>query len=445
MVLQLITKSSESKLVQMVADIKSQPVGWQAIHFRLSQLLEEYKSEYLVKIAINLIHDLLKTHDGAMFLLVDSSIIVLCQKVEQTLLDKLIFQMRYLYMDDPLCYDEMGQENPNFCHVYDLKRDWYNFDLLCADCMALATRKQPMAIRPMHDIRPEPDRMQEEESNHIPHKPVLTRAETLERSQRAAPARQEIPIRESSELSAVRLAAIEHNLQTLDMHTVTRRQPVCAVLPGMKVRRVFDELYIHIAHLRRLMKSDVDFFSNRWLFKYLTHTLDQRMIDLIHNDPGSYLASPISVNFNVETILSSWFARFDANIKPATKVSIVLELPVVDLFADMVAFKTAMREAQRLGYRVCLDGLSTESFLSIDREKLGLDLIKVQWNSDVLTDLKTSNNEMAKAIETTGNNRIILCRCDNGSALEYGMALGISLFQGRYLDKVLNPTAKVEN
>jgi hypothetical protein len=70
----------------------------------------------------------------------------------------------------------------------------------------------------------------------------------------------------------------------------------------------------------------------------------------------------------------------------------------------------------------------------------------LQWNADVLTDVKSAvSSALIESIQATGTNRIILCRCDNRSALEYGMALGISLFQGRYLDSVLNPTAKVEN
>src|SRR5258708_4564884 len=128
MALQLVVKSTEIKLMQMVGDLRNKPSMWQAIHFHLSRLLDEYKSEYQVKIAINLIHDLLKAHEGTIFVLSDNSIIVLCHRLEAGLLEKLIFQLRYLYMDDPLCYNDLGQENPDFCSVYDLKYDWQKFD-----------------------------------------------------------------------------------------------------------------------------------------------------------------------------------------------------------------------------------------------------------------------------------------------------------------------------
>ena len=214
----------------------------------------------------------------------------------------------------------------------------------------------------------------------------------------------------------------------------------------MTVRRVFDEMYININHLRQMLRSEVDFLSNRWLFKYITRILDERMIELIRHNPKRYLDTPISVNLNVETILSSWFTEFDAVIKPQERVSIIIEVPVIDVFADMNAFMLARAKAQKLGYRICIDGLTVPSFISINREKLGADLIKVQWNADVQADLQTEENrELAVAVQAAGNNRVILCRCDNRSAIEYGHGLGISLFQGRYLDTLLNPTAKVVN
>ncbi len=251
---------------------------------------------------------------------------------------------------------------------------------------------------------------------------------------------------DSSGLSAAKLALIESGLRMVDIQSAIRRQPVCAVLPETRIRRVFDELYINITHLRRMVNSDVDFLSNRWLFKYITHILDERMIELLRSKRERYLDNPISINLNVETLLSSWFAEFDASISPANKVSIIIEIPVVDIFADMAGFMLARSEVQKLGYRVCLDGLTTASFTSINREKLGLDLVKMQWNADIYGDLKSYESKaLIDAVQATGTNRLILCRCDNKSAVEYGQALGISLYQGRYLDGLLNPTSKVEN
>jgi hypothetical protein len=75
-----------------------------------------------------------------------------------------------------------------------------------------------------------------------------------------------------------------------------------------------------------------------------------------------------------------------------------------------------------------------------------LDIVKVQWNADSHSDINSKENkELAEAVQNAGSNRVILCRCDNRSAVEFGHALGISLFQGRFIDSVLDPTSKVNN
>jgi len=123
-----------------------------------------------------------------------------------------------------------------------------------------------------------------------------------------------------------------------------------------------------------------------------------------------------------------------------------VELQISDVFEDMRAFAIARNSIQKLGYRVCLDGVTDMSFTQVDRERLGFDLVKLQWNADIPSDLQTKENKrISDAVKACGSNRVILTRCDNRKAVDYGQALGISLFQGRYLDKLMNPLAKVEN
>ncbi len=395
------------------------PAGWQAVHFHLSDLLEQYKSEYQFKIAINLIHDLLKGYEGGIYQMVDNSIIVVCNELDKNILGKLIFQLRYLYMDDPLSYAEDGGENKDFCTVYDLRVQWQDFMDMCGRRMALLVRKNSAPERSDRDVV------------HVTESANIS-------SKSSASAK--------NDFNVLRMVSIERDLERSDIQRVMRRQPVCVVLPDMSMRRVFDEMYIHIVHLRQFLKMDVDLFSNRWLFKYLTQLLDMRMLELLRQNIVRYVESPLSLNLNVETIISGRFTEFDAVVKPSAKVSIVIEIPVMDVFADIHAFHLARRDVQRLGYRVCLDGLSMESFLMVDREKLGVDLVKIQWNADIESDLNTKENkEIVKAVSEFGSNRVILCRCDNKEAVQYGQALGISLFQGRYIDSVLTPNSKIEN
>ncbi len=419
MVMQLFQRNAEAKLVEALNSV-TDPSGWHAIHFHLSELMEQFKSEYQVKIAVNLINDLLKNFDGGVFVLQDTSIILVCYGLEKTLQNKIIFQLRYLYMDDPLAYTDSGEENPEFCTCYDLQRDWQSF-------LDLSTRRMALTMR----------------------RPVGARAEKIAAAMEEAGA--PLPVAEAQVVAvaragftASRLGNLERELQHVPLGKVIRTQPVCAAQMGLPVRKVFDELYVHITQLSEVLKAEVDFLSNRWLFRYLTQLLDARMLEFLKSERDQYLAKPVSINLNVETLLSERFQQFDQTLSRASKAGIVLEVPVVDVFMDMAGFHVARKEMQALGYRICLDGVTADSFNHIQREKLGVDLVKVQWHANLMEAGQQRQN-MVDAVRANAASRVILCRCDNKQAIDYGQSIGIALFQGRYIDSVVNPSSMTEN
>ena len=42
-----------------------------------------------------------------------------------------------------------------------------------------------------------------------------------------------------------------------------------------------------------------------------------------------------------------------------------------------------------------------------------------------------------KAVHKIGRARVILCRCDDKQAVDFGRFMGIAMFQGRYVDRLL--------
>lgn len=403
------TKDAEIKLNELAESIEHEASQWRAMHFHFSQLQEHYRSNYQIKIAVNLITDLLRDNQGGIFVMGDFTLIVAAKSVSKAQIEKVIFQLRYLFADDPLAYGIEGEENPAFCDILDLSKQYVEFDTLAKACMNRKIRIQQQA-----------------------------------REQR---------VTDDTPASAVdtgftphMLASIEKTLEKADLSGVLRRQPICAAVPDMTVRQVYDEFYINIQHLRQLLGTEANLLGNRCLFKYLTQVLDLRMLDMIRRGMGRYLEKPISLNLNVDTLLSESFTEFNEAIKPANKVSIVIEIQLEDVFGDMSAFMLARDMVQNMGYRVCLDGLTPLTFTQVDRKKLGFDLVKLLWNADMESELDSvANRELSDMIRQCGANRVILCRCDNRQAVDYGQALGISLFQGRFLDQLIDPTAKIKN
>ena len=92
---------------------------------------------------------------------------------------------------------------------------------------------------------------------------------------------------------------------------------------------------------------------------------------------------------------------------------------------------------QDKGYKVCLDGLTLETLDIIDRERLGADLAKLIWNPDLADGGDELHNKIRQIVKRGGAERMIMCRCDNREAIDFGRSLGIEMFQGRYAESLI--------
>src|SRR5262249_22173810 len=88
------------------------------------------------------------------------------------------------------------------------------------------------------------------------------------------------------------------------------------------------------------------------------------------------------------------------------------------------------------GYKIILDGVRHEALPLIDRELLGIDMVKVVWEPGLEDHIAAGSwaEKLGAAIQRIGRERVCLCRVDAAEAIEIGRKLGIWLFQGRLID-----------
>ena len=153
------------------------------------------------------------------------------------------------------------------------------------------------------------------------------------------------------------------------------------------------------------------------------------------HDDGS-LTSNFSLNLNVSTILSDEFLEFDENINPSQRSTIVLELQLTDIFSDIKAFILAKTFAQYRGYKICIDGITVDKLQYIDRGHLDGDLLKIIWHPSFM-DIIKEDSHFTDYVNKAERARMILCRVDDPQAVEVGNSLGINLYQGRYIQRLL--------
>lgn len=406
--MQIISHNIEARLVEIIKPLKGDIGGHYAMHFHLSKLQEASQGEFQQKIAVNVLNDIFRKVDGAILSARDGDIFVVYHGEDKRLLDNAIFQLRYLFMDDPLATHKDGRENDDFCTLYVLAFQWRAFYRLCTERLSFI-----------------------KQSNIAAKEARLTTSTVQDR-----------------QINPMRLADIASEVSEVDLEYALRRQPICAIAKGdtRNVREVYNEIYVNITHFQKLLTQECDVMTDRWLFGYLTELLDYRVLDIVPRQSKLYLQKPVSLNLNVQTLLTREFSDFCNIVQKRFKVSVVVELQAHDIFLDMARFIAGRERVKELGGKMCLDGLTAETIGQIDREHFGFDLVKMQWNADMPSDLEsTENQRLKREIAKCGANRVILCRCDSHHAIEYGNVLGITLFQGRYPDQLVDPDSVIIN
>ncbi len=393
--------SVEQLLFDNVERLKRNPAGRRAVVIHLSRLNPANRGTHQIRIAANTFEALIKQFEGQMFVLNQGDIVFLCKEDNVIAVDAAVGKVRFLFADDPV--GAQAAENGADSFV-----TWFN--------MADGTGAFYTYVE---TIRGEDERRRRRVSS-------ILGKETYDRQP----------------MDPLAMNELINILARADLTNLLRRQSVCQMAPDEAPKPLFREIYVSIADLRDAVMPKRDLASDRWLFQYLTQTLDKRVLALLRKADDSGLSHSFSLNLNIATVLSPEFQTFDTSLKAGARGSIVIEIEKVDIFADISAYLFARDFARERGYRLCLDGMTRLTLPFIDRARLGLDLVKLFWSPDMADGADSERQrEFLAAIERIGKGRIILARCDTPQAIAFGLSAGIKLFQGRLIEKTLNGTA----
>ena len=97
--------------------------------------------------------------------------------------------------------------------------------------------------------------------------------------------------------------------------------------------------------------------------------------------------------------------------------------------------------AQYRGYKICIDGITVDKLKYINRTNLGADLIKIIWHPSFM-EIVNEDKHFVDYVNRAERAKMILCRVDDPAAVEIGNSLGINLYQGRYIQRLLAKQSK---
>jgi hypothetical protein len=116
----------------------------------------------------------------------------------------------------------------------------------------------------------------------------------------------------------------------------------------------------------------------------------------------------------------------------------IIELLKESIFFDLGSYLFAREFVQSKGYRVSLDGLIFESMQIIDHPRVGADMIKMIWNSEIINGGENVAAQVWKLTDDLGDKRVVLCPHDNREAID------LAIYQGSYVENLIVEDAAAE-
>ena len=363
------------------------------LELRLSALKSYHQRPHHLRVVRKLLTPLQQRFEASIFQLGSGDLFILMQCPDIAEIRSVILNIRALFVGDPLLADKSDDQ------VLDLLCPVFNLQEAYESCKShiLGTAEQRRTSRI--------------DGTEAPAKAILNM------------------------LSPQQVSEIERSIRTANLANLLRRQAACVVAVGVPPSPVFHELFFSTTDLAQLIVPGYELTSNKWLFQHLTALLDQRMLSLLSDRSYRGSLRNASVNLTLRTILSQEFLDFDTQTNVKDRGSLAIELPFIDVMSEPADFLFASDLLHMLGYKIILDGIRHEALPLINRDLLGIDMVKVLWEPSLGDHAIAKWSEpLQAAIQQIGRERICLCRVDAPEAIEVGRSLGISLFQGRLID-----------
>lgn len=382
---------SERELLDCLLRAGRAPAGRTVVHLHLSGLLPRNRTVARLRIAARLFAPLEMGHEVRIFPMSNGDIVILGRDMAESEVDRMVHRVRSLFEDDPLTFRDWDEDGEDpFASWYALEVDLDEFVAVTRTLLAAAEAR---------------------------------RAELRS----AAPALEPLAPGDLNRLTGA--------LSDLSVLRLMRRQPALKFAGG-QAEVLFEEIHIAVSEVATAIGADRDLTGDRWLFQYFTRALDAAALSALPQSDILGLPAAISLNLNLESLKTPEFRGILNILREDQKLCV--EVQVIDVFTNLAAYAEARDTLREQGHAIVIDGLSPATLGAMDMRLLDPDHVKVLWAADLAAPSHPRRADaLAEVISVLGGDRVVLTRCDSEAAVVWGLAKGIAVFQGRYLDAIL--------
>lgn len=379
-------QKAERELIDTLERVLKNPDGFWVMHVSMSRLLETNNDDNKVAIVMHMFEKVSSGDGRYLFKLGNKDVLLIVKNVKMTQMEELSSDLRSMFPRDPAITDNPPEY---FIKLYNLKAEYQIFLTEIKRILNEAHRQKQTLGMPVN-----PDN----------------------------------------------LAEVINILQKTNLAPFVRKQEVLAIVPSGKFGVYFQEFFTSIAEIGKQTEPNINFLSDSWLFQHLTETLDVKMLEVLPFYDKGFVSGMISLNLNLDTLLKQEFANFSAVMKEKG-VALIVELQVRDILNSASLFREAKEVLHQDGIKVLLDGISHNSLHFLHPEVFGCDFVKIVWAN--LFKNETNTKKTDEFLAEFDKEKVVLCRCDDETALKWGIARGITFFQGNVVDKMLGGAQKL--
>jgi len=390
--------TEETQLLNRLRAIEIDRTGYFAVHLHLSKLRPSNRKPHFINIAARAIEPLLNNFEATLYKLGNSDFVIICREVPVEEVDPVIFKVRQLFGEDPLAAGEDGAIDDRFSTWYDFAQQ--------GDFASFVENANALTVEAA-------ERQQKQSETRAPNSLPGTR------------------------LDPSSVGEIQIKLQGVKIDDLIEEQTCIVVHSGAKGDVMFREQFVSMRALQQRIAPDVNLFGSPWLFLYLTETVDRRLLAEVCKRDFAEMKEPISLNLNISTVLGREFQLLHQKVEGNVS-KVVIELQLIDVFSDITSFAAARDLLQDFGYRVLIDGINPLALQFFDPAMLEADLVKISWGQEFESEgAEDRIEEMRQVVRNMGCENVILARADSEDAVMWALNLGISRFQGHYIDTVV--------
>lgn len=210
-------------------------------------------------------------------------------------------------------------------------------------------------------------------------------------------------------------------------------QMMADIKPGQPPKELMREYFIRMDALKKHVFPNVELRGMGNLFNQLTITLDRVLISAFDEiNPDRHACS---INLNVESVFTKAFEEFIGKKEGSSLANIVFEFRQENILQQFDEFELAADLITSRGGVVAVDAIFPETVGLVNLHRLHATFAKIFWRPGAEETLAAHRDEIKK-MQDEGM-IFIIARLDDEAGIQIGQDLGITVFQGFYIDRLL--------